>query len=83
MEIKYDKKADAIYVRLSDAPYAYGKDLDTERRVDYDANGKPRGIEVTCVSHGVNLDDLPEPKELERELRTKNIRVFARNRPVS
>jgi len=60
MKIKYDKKADAVCVHLSDAPYAYGKDLDTERRIDYDANGKPRGIEITCVSHGVNLDDLPE-----------------------
>jgi uncharacterized protein YuzE len=77
MEIKYAKKADAVYVHLSDAPYAYGKDLDTERRIDYDANGKPRGIEITCVSHGVNLDDLPESKELERELRNKNIKVFA------
>jgi len=77
MELKHDKKADAIYVHLSDAPYTYGKDLDTERRIDYDASGKPRGIEVTCVSHGVNLDDLPESKELERELRSKNIRLFA------
>ena len=30
MEIKYDRKADAIYVKLNDAPYSYGKDLDTE-----------------------------------------------------
>jgi uncharacterized protein YuzE len=77
MELKYDKKADAVYVHLSDAPYAYGKDLDTERRVDYDASGKPRGIEITCVSHGVNLDGLPGSKEMERELRIKNIRIFA------
>ena len=77
MEIKYDSKADAVYVHLSDAPYSYGKDLDTERRIDYDSNGKARGIELTCVSHGIYLDDLPESKELGRELRTKNIKVFA------
>ena len=36
LETKYDKIADAIYITLSDAPYVYGKDLDDERRVDYD-----------------------------------------------
>ena len=35
MEFKYDAQADAIYIYLSDKPYAYGKDLDDERRIDY------------------------------------------------
>jgi uncharacterized protein YuzE len=76
MEIRYDRKADAIYVHLTSAAYAYGKDLDSERRIDYDSNGKPRGIELTCVSRGVNLDDLPNNVELERRLKLHNIKVF-------
>jgi len=77
MEIKYDRKADAIYIRLTDDPYAYGKDLDHERRIDYAANGEPRGIEITCVSHGVNLDDLPHEHEIEQLLKKENIKIFA------
>ena len=77
MEIKYDRKADAIYIRLSNDSYAYGKDLDTERRIDYAANGQPRGIEITCVSDGVNLDDLPYASEIGQWLRKENIRIFA------
>lgn len=77
MRLEYDTKADAIYIYLSDAPYAYGKDLDTERRIDYAEDGTIRGVELTCVSHGVNLDDLPYAKEIERLLRDKNIKIFA------
>ena len=38
MRLEYDKEADAIYIKLSDMPYAYGKDLDDLRRIDYDAD---------------------------------------------
>ena len=41
--IEYDREADAVYIYLRDVPYAYGKDLDDLRRIDYDANDNPRG----------------------------------------
>ncbi|MBI2832116.1 MAG: DUF2283 domain-containing protein [Chloroflexi bacterium] len=62
MRLEHDKVADAIYIYLTDAPYAYGEDLDTERRVDYDAAGKPRGIELLCVSHGLTWTTFPKVK---------------------
>ena len=77
MKLEYDKQADAIYIYLSDAPYAYGKDLDNERRIDYGANGEPRGVELLCVSDGVNMHDLPQSEEISRLLEGKNIKVFA------
>jgi len=77
MRAEYDKKADAIYVYLSNKPYAHGKDLDAERRIDYDADNNPRGIELLCVSHGVIVDDLPHASEVERLLGDWNIRVYA------
>lgn len=77
MRLEYDKKADAIYIYLSDAPYAHGKDLDNERRIDYDADGNPRGIELLCVSTGVSTDDLPYRAEIERALIGKGIKVYA------
>jgi uncharacterized protein YuzE len=77
MKLRYDKKADAVYILLSDKPYAYGKDLDDERRVDYDPDGNPRGIELLCVSTGVFTDDLPEREKVEKMLGEKGIKVYA------
>lgn len=77
MKIRYDKQADAIYILLSEKPYAYGKDLDEERRIDYDAAGNPRGVELLCVSTGVITNDLPNRAEIERTLGSKGIKVYA------
>ena len=77
MKINYDREADAIYFKLSDMPYAYGKDLDDLRRVDYDSKGAPRGVELLCVSDGVITDDLPNRAEIERALDDRGIKVYA------
>jgi len=75
MKIRYDKKADAIYILISDNPYSYGKDLDEERRIDFDIDGNPIGVELLCVSMGVITDDLPYRAEIERILGDKSIRL--------
>ena len=77
MELKYDPEADAVYIRLRDAPYSFGHNLDYERRIDYGPDEKPVGIELLGVSHGVNLDDLPEKEAVARLLEQHNIEVFA------
>jgi len=77
MKLKYDRVADAVYIKLSDMPYAYGKDLDDLRRIDYDVNDEPRGVELLCVSTGVITDDLPNRAEIERALGDRGIKVFA------
>jgi uncharacterized protein YuzE len=33
LDVEHDPKADALYLRLSDDPYAYGEDFGDERRV--------------------------------------------------
>ncbi len=68
MKVKYDKKADAIYISLTDKPYAYGNDLDDTKRIDYSADGNPRGIELLCVSRGIDLKGLPMMTEIEKLL---------------
>src|SRR5207248_2713292 len=74
----YDPEAGALYVRLADLPYAYGHDLDTERRIDYAADGTPIGIELTCVNAGIDLHDLPVPeKEIGRIAEELNLPVHA------
>ena len=77
MKLKHDKIADAIYIKLSNMPYAYGKDLDDLRRIDYDAEGNPRGVELLCVSGGVITDNLPNRAEIERALGNRGIKIYA------
>lgn len=72
----FDREADAVYVTLSDQPYAFGEDIDHERRVDYAADGTPIGIELLCVSDGVDLSHLPRVDEVTATLRELGIRVL-------
>ncbi len=75
--LEYDRGADAVYIYLWDVPYAYGCDLDDDRRIDYGTDNAPRGIELLAVSHGVNLDDLPEREEIAALLAQHHLKVYA------
>jgi len=77
LNVKYDRDADALYVHLGDKPYSHGQDLDDERRIDYAADGTPIGVELTCVSLGVDLTDLPRADEISGALRQHDIRELA------
>ena len=77
LDYRYDKEADAVYIRLSDKDYSYGEELDPERRVDYAADGNPIGVELLCVSSGVDLRDLPRQKDIAELLGKHRIKVLA------
>jgi len=77
MKIEFDRKADAIYVYFSNEPVAYTKKLDDMRYIDYAKDNSPIGVELLCVSDGVNTDDLPHKAEIERALGDRGIKVFA------
>jgi uncharacterized protein YuzE len=77
MELKYDAEADAAYIRLRHAPYAFGHNLDYDRRIDFGADEKPIGIELLGISHGVNVDGLPDLATVERLLLSHNIKVYS------
>ena len=76
MKLKHDKIADAVYIKLGNMPYAYGKDLDDLRRIDYASDNTPRGVELLCVSGGVNLDSLPHAGEIAEVLEANGIEVY-------
>ncbi|MBI4339275.1 MAG: DUF2283 domain-containing protein [Chloroflexi bacterium] len=76
MKYEYDREADALYIWLSDKPYAYGEDLDRERRIDYASDGTPVGVELLCVSSGVSLHDLPQQDKIAQVLRELRIKVL-------
>ena len=76
VECTYDRRADAIYIRLASAPYSHGKDLDPERRVDYDSVGSPIGVELLCASSGVKIEGLPEASRVAEILRTHRVKLL-------
>lgn len=76
MKFRHDAQADAIYIYLSDKSYAYGKDLDDERRIDYASDNTPIGVELLCVSKGVNLYDLPSVYEIAQVLEDTGIKIY-------
>ena len=76
MQCEYDKEADALYIWLGDKSYAYGEDLDRERRIDYASDGTPIGIELLCVSSGVSLSHLPQQSEITWLLQDMKIKVL-------
>lgn len=77
MKLKYDREADAIYVYFSRKPYAYGKELDDERHIDYALDDTLIGIELLCVSKGVNLSGLPRAKEIAQLLENSGIKIYS------
>lgn len=76
MEYTHDQEANALYFRLTRKPYAYGRDLDAERRIDYARDGTPIGVEITCVRSGVNLDGMPARDEIAAVLHDLNIPIY-------
>src|SRR5579875_673546 len=76
IEMLRDRQADAVYIQLRDLPYDHGRDLDTERHVDYAANGQPIGVALLNVSQGVDVKALPEPHVVAHALGEGDIVVF-------
>jgi uncharacterized protein YuzE len=77
IDVFHDKAAEVMYVRLRKHAYDHGINLDSERRVDYDAHGKATGILVLHSRRdGVNLDNVPHPRLITRLLRDRGIAVF-------
>ena len=73
LTITYDADVDAMAVdfvprRANDTDHT--EELDEFRRVDFNAAGDPIGLDLTCVSEGVNLDGLPHRDELAAAFRS-------------
>jgi hypothetical protein len=81
LRIEHDPEADAVCVGLRDEPYAFGRDLDDVRRVDFGPDEQPIGIELLFVSHGVEVAGLPQEEAVARLLEEHGFRVLASGRP--
>ncbi len=77
MHLTHDPQADAIYIDLRPEPYAWGHDLDTERRVDFGTDNKPIGIELLNVSLGVDVEGLPDQDAVTALLLNHGVKLLA------
>ena len=60
MRVTFYTEDDAIYFTLTDEQFAYGKDLDDKRHLNYSADDQVIGIEFLAIGDGVDLSDIPE-----------------------
>jgi uncharacterized protein YuzE len=58
MKIEYDKKLDALYIRLRDVKPADSKDIEEGVTVDLDKEGHIVGIEILDASEKPGLESL-------------------------
>ncbi len=58
MKLEYDRRADAIYIRLKDADVASTRELEDNLIVDLDEHGKLVGIELLFVSDYLAPEDI-------------------------
>ena len=77
MKYEYDSDADCVYILINDLPYAYSKELDETRFIDYAKDGTVIGVELLYVSGGVDVTDLPYESEITKLLEQHNIKVYA------
>ncbi len=55
MKISFDKKANALYIKLKDGKFFKNKSLDQNTILDLDKNGYILGIEVLNARKRINL----------------------------
>lgn len=50
VKVEYDREADAVYVKLRDAPYDVSEDVAENVVIDFDGVGRIIGIEILNAS---------------------------------
>jgi len=58
MKLEYDRRADAIYIRLKEAEVATTRELEDNLIVDLDEQGRLVGIELLFVSDYLSQEDI-------------------------
>ena len=64
-QVQVDHSADALYVRLHDAPVDETMEFGDLRNVDYSSDGDVVGVEFLEITAGIRLDGLPERQRLQ------------------
>ncbi|WP_297452720.1 DUF2283 domain-containing protein [Persephonella sp.] len=60
MEIKFDKEANALYIKLTDKEIVYTEEITPNIIVDYSEDDKPVGIEILNASKEVKKENIEQ-----------------------
>jgi uncharacterized protein YuzE len=77
MYLTYDEQADAVYVQFRRSSVTRTEELSDRVAVDYDADGRPLGIEFLNVSSGIDLDQVPRRAQVAKLLEERHFKVYA------
>ena len=79
IQLKVDQKADAAYVRLTEAKIARTNEVNDQVLIDYDEHGNVVGVELLDISDGVDLGRLADEliKLIEPALGEAHIKMLA------
>lgn len=77
MYLTYDEQADAVYVQFRRSTVTRTEELSDSVAVDYDAEGRPLGVEFLNVSFGIDLDQVPRRAQVAKLLEERHFKVYA------
>lgn len=77
MYLTYDEQADAVYVQFRRSTVTRTEELSDGVAVDYDAEGRPLGVEFLNVSLGIDLDQVPRRAQVAKLLEERHFKVYA------
>jgi uncharacterized protein YuzE len=66
MKITYDKKADVLYIKLSDNKIIESEEMEKNIVIDYDSNNHVVGIEILYFVRKYKKDVFPVFKDVEK-----------------
>jgi uncharacterized protein YuzE len=66
MKITYDKKADVLYIRLSENKIVSSEETEKNVVIDYDSSNRIVGIEITYFVRKYKNDVFPVFKDVEK-----------------
>ena len=69
VRVEYDAEADALYITLRRPQGKVETEfIDDARYVDYDEANNVVGVEILGVSHGIDLEGLPDAERIAEAL---------------
>ncbi len=58
MKLQYDPATDSLYIDLNTRPGADAREIVDGMVIDFDAEGRPAGIDIQHASHNLDLSTL-------------------------
>ena len=79
MRVTFYPEDDAVYFKLSEAKFSYGKDLDDKTHLNYSVDDEVIGVEFLSIGQGVDLSGIPKKVQIiiNPILEERGVKVYA------